>query len=124
MAYALYIQYKIKTLPMNNNSKGILGLLALAAGAFGVWKYNKMTPEEKAALKDKARKAGDAIKESYNEVEDQVSEKLTSLKNALERETSKAGNIANRKATHTQDIVDATVEDVVEEVKTENATFV
>lgn len=109
---------------MNNNSKGILGLLTLAAGAFGVWKYNKMTPEEKAALKDKARKAGDAIKESYNEVEDQVSEKLTSLKNALERETSKVGNTVHRKATHTQDIVDATVEDVVEEVKTEKATLV
>lgn len=100
---------------MNNNSKGILGLLTLAAGAFGVYKYNKMSPEEKAALKDKARKAGDAIKESYNEVEDQVSEKLTSLKNALERETSKANNTMSRKAARAEDIVDATIEEIHEE---------
>lgn len=96
---------------MTNNSKGILGLLTLAAGAFGVWKYNKMTPEEKAALKDKAIKAGDAIKESYKEVEDKVSEKLTNLKDALERETSKAGNTIKRKSSQTHDIVDAVIED-------------
>ena len=35
---------------MNNNTKGILGLLAVAAGALGLYKYNKLSPEEKAAL--------------------------------------------------------------------------
>ncbi|TVZ51408.1 YtxH domain-containing protein [Dokdonia sp. Hel_I_53] len=97
---------------MNNNTKGILGLVAVAASALGIWKYKNMTPEEKASLKDKARKAGDTLKESYTEVEDQVSERLTSLKNALDRETAKASNTVNRKAAYAGDVVDATVEEV------------
>ncbi len=102
---------------MNNNTKGILGLIAVAAGALGIWKYNKMTPEEKAALKDKARKAGDTLKESYQDVEDQVSEKLVSLRNALERETAKTSNTVERKVAYAGDIVDATVEDVNDDLK-------
>ncbi len=97
---------------MTNNTKGIVGLLAMAAGAFGFWKYKNMTPDQKAALKDKARKAGDTLKESYTEVEDQVSEKLTSLRNALDRETTKASNTIERKADYTKDVVDATIEEV------------
>jgi hypothetical protein len=102
---------------MNNNTKGILGLIAVAAGALGLYKYKKMSPEEKAALKDKARKAGDTLKESYNEVEDQVSEKLTSLKNALERETAKAKNSVNRNIDHAEDVIDITAENIEKTVK-------
>ncbi|WP_299150230.1 YtxH domain-containing protein [uncultured Dokdonia sp.] len=109
---------------MNNNTKGILGLLAVAAGALGLYKYNKLSPEEKAALKDKARKAGDALKESYNEVEDQVSEKLTSLKNALDRELSKANNTAQHKTAHASNIEDATIVDAKEALDTQETKFV
>ena len=109
---------------MNNNTKGILGLLAVAAGALGLYKYNKLSPEEKAALKDKARKAGDTLKESYNEVEDQVSEKLTSLKNALDRELSKANNKAQHKTAHASDIEDATIVDAKEALDTQETNFV
>ena len=93
---------------MNNNTKGILGLIAVAAGAFGVYKYKNMSLEEKEALKEKARKAGDALKDSFNEVEDQVSERLTYLKNTLERETAKAKKNINSNAYHQDDVIDIT----------------
>ena len=62
------------------NSKGLLALLGLAAGAFGFWKYKNMTPEEKAKLKERANNAGKKIKETYDDVEGQLSEKIDKLK--------------------------------------------
>lgn len=109
---------------MNNNTKGILGLLAVAAGALGLYKYNKLSPEEKAALKDKAKRAGDTLKETYNDVEEQVSEKLTSLKNALDKELSKADQTTNRRAAHPDDIEDATIIDAKEALDKGETTFV
>lgn len=42
---------------MKISKKG--GLVLLALGALAVYKYNKMTDEEKTALKDKAKKLYD-----------------------------------------------------------------
>ena len=101
---------------MNTNTKGILGLIAVAAGAFGLWKYKNMTPEQKANLKEKAQKAGDTLKDTYNEVEDQVSEKLTQLREALEKETNTLKRNFDRKS----DEMENTIE--VEAEKVENKT--
>ncbi|EAP86376.1 MULTISPECIES: hypothetical protein [Croceibacter] len=65
------------------NSKGLLALLGLAAGAFGFWKYKNMTPEEKAKLKERANNAGKKIKETYDDVEGQLSEKIDKLKDSV-----------------------------------------
>ena len=55
---------------MENKTKGLIGagIATIAAGLFGFWKYKNMSPDEKAQLKAKARKAGDTIKETYGEV--------------------------------------------------------
>ncbi len=99
---------------MENKTKGLIGagIATIAAGLFGFWKYKNMSPDEKAQLKAKARKAGDTIKETYGEVEGQVSDKLTQLKGALERETNKAKNSAQRTAAYTEDVIEAEVEKV------------
>lgn len=79
---------------MNNKGKGLLAVLGAAAGAFALWKYNKMTPEEKQRLKDKATDTGRRIKEKVGEVEDTISEKYDQLKNAAQRETNQLKNKA------------------------------
>ncbi len=109
---------------MNRNTKGIVGLLAIAAGALGIYKYNKLSPEEKAALKAKARKAGDTLKETYNDVEDQVSEKLTDLKNALDKELSKAQYKNSSRAVHPDKVEDATIIESKEALDKGETTFV
>ena len=35
--------------------KGKLGLIAAAAAAYGIYKYSKMTPEQKSSLKAKGK---------------------------------------------------------------------
>ena len=61
---------------MNNKGKGLLAVLGAAAGAFALWKYNKMTPEEKQRLKDKATDTGRRIKEKAGEVEEEVEDAM------------------------------------------------
>jgi uncharacterized protein YjbJ (UPF0337 family) len=70
------------------NSKGILALLGLAAGAFGFWKYKNMTPEEKAKLKERANNAGQKLKDTFDDVEGQVSKKIDKLKDSVNKEIS------------------------------------
>jgi uncharacterized protein YjbJ (UPF0337 family) len=42
-----------------------------------------MTPEEKAKLKERANNAGKKIKETYDDVEGQLSEKIDKLKDSV-----------------------------------------
>jgi hypothetical protein len=58
---------------------GLLALLGLAGGAFAYWKYKNLSPEEKAALKQKARKVGKDMKEAAVDVEQTISEGLDLL---------------------------------------------
>ncbi len=76
---------------MKNTGK-IFALLGVVAGALGIYKYNKMTPEEKDALKDKAKKAGDKIKEVYEDVEGTVVEKIDELKGSVKKEVDEIKN--------------------------------
>ncbi len=58
---------------------GLLALLGLAGGAFAYWKYKNLSPEEKEALKQKARKVGKDVKEAADDVEQTISEGLDKL---------------------------------------------
>lgn len=58
---------------------GLLALLGLAGGAFAYWKYKNLSPEEKAALKQKARKVGKDMREAAVDVEQTISEGLDIL---------------------------------------------
>lgn len=67
------------------NKKGILALLGIA-GAFAWWKYRKMTPEEKEALKAKVDNAGEKLKETVAEVEETITETYEQVKGRVKKE--------------------------------------
>ena len=73
---------------MNNRNKkaGVAALLGIGAGVFAWWKYKNLSPEEKAKLKSKIDHTGTKIKETYNDVEDTLSEKFAQLKDKVKHE--------------------------------------
>ena len=85
-AHCIYFYEYQTTYTMTNNTKGLLGLAALAAGALGFWKYKNLTPEQKESFKEKANEAGTRIKETYDDLEHQVNKKIEHLREALEKE--------------------------------------
>lgn len=60
--------------------RGILALLGLAGGAFAYWKYKNLSPEEKEALKTKAKEVGKQAKEAAVDIEETLSEGFSKLK--------------------------------------------
>lgn len=75
---------------MNNNRKGLLAMLGLAAGAgaLAFWKYKTLSPREKQNLKNKVSDTGNRIKEKAGEVQDTISDKYDQLKNSASREAN------------------------------------
>ena len=67
---------------MKNRDKGLLALLGIGASAYAYWKYQQLTPEEKAKIKDKLDQVGDKFQETVEEVETTISEKYEQLKTA------------------------------------------
>jgi len=72
-----------------NRTAGILALAGIAGGALAWWKYKNMTPEEKAELEGKIKRTGDIIKDSYEDMEDSLTEKIKELKDAVKKEKEK-----------------------------------
>ncbi len=73
---------------MSTKRNGLLALLGL--GALAWWKYNKSTPEEKQAIKDKLNtakdnlnKLGNELKSKANDVASQVQNKINDTKDTL-----------------------------------------
>lgn len=56
----------------NTKRNGLLALLGL--GALAWWRYNKATPEEKQAVKDKINTAKDNLNKFGNELKDKANE--------------------------------------------------
>ena len=63
---------------MGNKSNGLLALLGL--GALAWWKYNKSTPEEKQAIKDKINTAKDNLNKFGNDLKTKANEVATQVK--------------------------------------------
>lgn len=75
MAFNLEICLLLTPKSKNMNKKtGIIAAIGAAIGGFAFWKYKNMTPEEKAALKDKADDFVDKAKETFEKVSDKASE--------------------------------------------------
>ncbi|MFT5908091.1 MAG: hypothetical protein ACI836_001251 [Saprospiraceae bacterium] len=79
---------------MKSNSKkaGLAALLGIGAGVFAWWKYKNLSPEEKANVKAKIDNTGAKIKETYNDVEDTLSEKYTQLKDKIKTEVAQVNS--------------------------------
>ena len=63
---------------MGNKSNGLLALLGL--GALAWWKYNKSTPEEKQAIKEKINTAKDNLNKFGNDLKTKANEVATQVK--------------------------------------------
>ncbi|WP_262147968.1 YtxH domain-containing protein [Chryseobacterium foetidum] len=78
---------------MGNKTKGLLALVGL--GALAYWRYNKATPEEKQAVKDKINNAkdninkwGNDLKDKANEVASQAQSKFDEAKSVAEQKVN------------------------------------
>lgn len=67
------------------NSKGLLALLGIGAGAWAFWKYKTMSPEKKEELKSAIGDAGDKLKKTVNELESKVTDNYERTKNSANR---------------------------------------
>jgi lipopolysaccharide biosynthesis glycosyltransferase len=59
--------------------RGLLALLGLAGGAFAYWKYKNLSPEEKEALKQKAKDFGKEVKDAAVDIEETLSEEFNKI---------------------------------------------
>ncbi len=67
------------------NSKGLLALLGIGAGAWAFWKYKTMSPEKKEELKSAISEAGDKLKKTVNDLESTVAEKYDRTKSSAKK---------------------------------------
>lgn len=63
---------------MSSKRNGILALLGL--GALAWWKYNKSTPEEKQAIKDKLNSAKDNLNKFGNDLKEKANDMASQVK--------------------------------------------
>lgn len=71
---------------MSNKRNGLLALLGL--GALAWWKYNKSTPEEKQAIKDKINTAKDNLNKFGNDLKSKASEVASQIKDKADETIS------------------------------------
>lgn len=71
---------------MSNKRNGIIALLGL--GALAWWKYNKSTPEEKQAIKDKLNNAKDNLNKFGNDLKAKANDVASQVKNKADETIS------------------------------------
>jgi len=71
---------------MSNKRNGLLALLGL--GALAWWKYNKSTPEEKQAIKDKINTAKDNLNKFGNDLKSKANEVASQIKDKADETIS------------------------------------
>jgi len=71
---------------MSNKRNGLLALLGL--GALAWWKYNKSTPEEKQAIKDKINTAKDNLNKFGNDLKSKANDVASQIKDKADETVS------------------------------------